>query len=557
MSGILALKQRLIELLTQAAGEAQQQGKLPAITLPEIAIEHPQNPEHGDYASSLPMKLARATGVSPLTIANDLAGLMVATPETGSITVAPPGFINFTLKSDWLTSQVEAILVSGDTYGNIDLGQGSRVQIEFVSVNPTGPLHVGHGRGAVLGSTLANVLAAAGYNVEKEYYINDAGSQIDAFYRSLHARYQQSLGVDAEIPADGYLGGYMVDLAKEIVAEEGDRFLGLPEPEAVSQLGQVGLAKMISQIRDDLELLGVSFDVWFSERSLFENGQYQRTMALLRQGGYISEKEGATWFTSTALGEDKDNVVVRSGGSPTYFASDIAYHYNKFLERKFDKVINIWGADHQGHISRMKAVVGALGILPERLQVIISQMVTLRRGDELVRISKRSGDIITLREVVEEVGSDACRFFFLSRSADSQMDFDLELAKRESADNPVYYVQYAHARIASILRLAQQRGIDWKDGDVSLLITEPELTLIRRMLLLPEVVEVVARTLEPHHLAYYAQDLATVFHGFYKQCRVVSEDERLTQARLKLVEAAKLVLAKTLHFMGMTAPDRM
>ncbi len=557
MNGILTLKQRLIELLTQAAGEAQQQGKLPAITLPEIAIEHPQNPEHGDYASSLPLKLARATGVSPLTIANDLAGLMVATPETGSITVAPPGFINFTLKSDWLTSQVESILVSGDAYGNIDLGQGNRVQIEFVSVNPTGPLHVGHGRGAVLGSTLANVLAAAGYNVEKEYYINNAGSQIDAFYRSLHARYRQSLGVDAEMPADGYLGAYMVDLAKEIVAEEGDRFLGLPEPEAVSQLGQVGLAKMISQIRDDLELLGVSFDVWFSERSLFENGQYQKTMALLRQGGYISEKEGATWFTSTALGEDKDNVVVRSGGSPTYFASDIAYHYNKFLERKFDKVINIWGADHQGHISRMKAVVGALGILPERLQVIISQMVTLRRGDELVRISKRSGDIIPLREVVEEVGSDACRFFFLSRSADSQMDFDLELAKRESADNPVYYVQYAHAGIASIRRLAQQKGIDWKDGDVSLLITEPELTLIRRMLLLPEVVEVIARTLEPHHLAYYAQDLATVFHGFYKQCRVVSQDERLTRARLKLVEAAKLVLAKTLHFMGMTAPERM
>jgi arginyl-tRNA synthetase len=280
-------------------------------------------------------------------------------------------------------------------------------------------------------------------------------------------------------------------------------------------------------------------------------------MSLLRDGGYIAEKEGATWFVSTTLGEDKDNVVVRSDGSPTYFASDIAYHYNKFLERKFDKVINIWGADHQGHISRMKAVVGALGIAPERLQVIISQMVTLRRGEELVRISKRSGDIITLREVVDEVGTDACRFFFLSRSADSQMDFDLELAKKESLDNPVYYVQYAHARIASILRLAQQRGIDYRDGDVSLLTTEPELTLIRKMLLLPEMIEIVARTLEPHHLAYYAQDLATVFHSFYKQCRVVSQDEVLTRARLKLVEAAKLVLAKTLYLMGMTAPEKM
>jgi arginyl-tRNA synthetase len=349
----------------------------------------------------------------------------------------------------------------------------------------------------------------------------------------------------------------MVELAKEIAAEEGDRFLSLPEPEAVSQLGQIGMAKMIGQIKNDLELLGVNFDVWFREQSLYDNGQYQKAMALLRQGGYITEKEEAIWFTSTALGDDKDNVVVRGDGSPTYFAADIAYHYNKFLERQFDKVINIWGADHQGHVSRMKAVVGALGISPEQLQVIISQMVTLRRGDESVRVSKRGGDIITLREVVEEVGSDACRFFFLSRSADSQMDFDLELAKRESADNPVYYVQYAHARIASILRLAQERGIDSKDGDVSLLVTEPELTLIRKMLLLPEVVETAARTLEPHHLAYYAQDLATVFHSFYKQCQVVSQDDRLTPARLKLVEAAKLVLARTLHFMGMTAPEVM
>jgi len=557
LSGILTLKQRLIELLTQAAIQAQQSGKLPSVSLPEVYLERPQNPEHGDYASSFPLKLARATGAEPMTIAEDLVGLIAPSPEIDSIVAAPPGFINFTLKSDWLTRQVESILLAGGSYGNINLGQGSRVQIEFVSVNPTGPLHVGHGRGAILGSTLANVLAAAGYEVEKEYYINDAGSQIDAFYRSLYARYQQCLGIDAEMPSDGYFGSYMVDLAKEVIAEEGDRFLTLPEPEAVSQLGQIGLVKIIRQIKNDLELLGVSFDVWFSEHSLHDKGQYQKVMSLLREGGYIAEKEGATWFVSSALGEDKDNVAVRGDGSPTYFASDIAYHYNKFLERKFDKVINIWGADHQGHISRMKAVVGALGIAPERLEVIISQMVTLRRGEELVRISKRSGDIITLREVVDEVGSDACRFFFLSRSADSQMDFDLELAKKESPDNPVYYVQYAHARIASILRLAQQRGIDYGDGDISLLSSEPELALIRKMLLLPEIVEIVAHTLEPHHLTYYAQDLATVFHSFYKQCRVISRNEALTKARLKLVEAAKLVLANTLHFMGMTAPEKM
>jgi arginyl-tRNA synthetase len=552
------VKQKLIEMLTQAASKAQQLGKLPSVALPEVTVERPQNPEHGDYASSFPLKLARATGVSPLAIAEDMVGLIVPSPEIDTITVAPPGFINFTLKPDWLTAQVDSILAAGDAYGNVDLGRASRVQLEFVSVNPTGPLHVGHGRGAILGDALANVLKATGYNVEREYYINDAGSQIDAFYRTLWARYQQCLGIEAEVPTDGYFGGYMVDLAKEIIAEVGDRFLTLPEPEAVSQLGQLGLDKMIKLIRSALELLGVTFDVWFSERSLYDKGQYQTALSRLRQGGYIVEKEGATWFVSTALGEDKDNVVVRGDGSPTYFASDIAYHYDKFLVRKFDKVINIWGADHQGHVSRMKAVVGALGIAPERLKVIISQLVTLRRGEELVRISKRSGDIITLREVVAEVGADACRFVFLSRSADSQMDFDLELAKRQSVDNPVYYVQYAHARIASILRLAQQREIDYGDGDVAWLTTEPELTLIRKMLLLPEIVEVVAHTLEPHHLTYYAQDLATVFHSFYTQCRVVSrDDEVLTKARLKLVAAAKLVLAKTLHLMGMTAPESM
>ena len=551
------IRQRLIELLTQAASKAQELGRLPPVAVPEITIEHPQNPEYGDYASSLAMKLARTTGVNPLAIANEIVGFVVPTPEIDKITVAPPGFINFTLKSDWLTRQVDSILEAGDSYGNIDLGQDSRVQIEFVSVNPTGPLHVGHGRGAILGSTLANVLAAAGYRVETEYYINDAGSQIDAFYRSLYVRYQQGLGIDAEMPANGYFGSYMIDLAKEIIAEEGDKFLSLPEKEAIAQLGHIGLVKIIEQIKSDLERLGVSFDLWFSETSLYDNGQYQMVMSLLRQGGYIGEKEGATWFVSTALGEDKDNVVVRSDSSPTYFASDIAYHYNKFLERKFDTVINIWGADHQGHISRMKAVVAALGIAPERLKVIISQMVTLSRGGELVKVSKRSGDIITLREVVDEVGVDACRFFFASRTADSQMDFDLELAKKQSADNPVYYVQYAHARIVSILRLAQEKGINYADGDIFLLTTEPELTLIRKMLLLPEMVEVVAQTLEPHHLAYYALDLATVFHSFYKQCRVVSQDEVLTKARLKLVEAAKIVLARTLHLMGMTAPERM
>ncbi len=553
----MVIKHKLAEVLEQAVTQAQQQGLLAVTALPEVIIERPQNPEHGDYASSLPLKLARTTDIAPLAIAEKIIEFMPPLPEVAKIVVVAPGFINFKLNPDWLTKQVAAIPDAGDSYGNIDFGGGRSVQVEFVSVNPTGPLHVGHGRGAVLGSTLANVLSATGHAVEKEYYINDAGSQLDAFNRSLYARYQQCLGIDAEMPSDGYMGNYMVDLAREIADKEGKRFLTMSGDAAIRELGSIGVARIMEMIRRDLELLGVEFDVWFSEQSLYKNGQYEKTMKLLRDGGYVAEKENATWFTSSALGEDKDNVLIRSDGSPTYFASDVAYHFNKFLERKFDTVINIWGADHQGHVSRMMVVVNALGINPERLKVVICQLVTLRRGQELVRVSKRSGDIITLREVIDEVGSDACRFVFLSRSADAQMDFDLELAKKQSADNPVYYVQYAHARIASILRLAKEKGIDYSHGDVSLLITEPELTLIRRMILLPEMLELIASTLEPQHLPYYAQDLATVFHSFYKQCRVVSKNQELTWARLKLVKAAQIVLARTLHLMGMTAPESM
>jgi arginyl-tRNA synthetase len=537
---LIMVKQELARCLQQAVVEAQQKGDLAAAVLPEVLIEHPQNTEHGDFASGLPLKLARAPP-----------------PQIDRIWVAEPGFINFILRDDWLSTEVESVMAAGESYGDIELGKGDRVQLEFVSVNPTGPLHVGHGRGAVLGSALANVLTVSGYAVEKEFYINDMGNQIDNFGRSLYARYRQCLDKEAAMPPDGYYGNYMIDLAKGIVQEQGDRFLSLPEGEAASQLSELGTARMLQVIKQDLELLNVVFDNWFSERSLYQGGQYDKAMELLQGGGYMAKKENATWFESSALGEDKDNVLVRSDGSPTYFASDIAYHYNKFLERKFDRVIDIWGADHQGHVPRMKAVLKALNCDPEQLKVIICQLVTLRRGMEIVKVSKRSGDIITLKEVVDEVGSDACRFIFLSRSADSQMDFDIELAKRQSADNPVYYVQYAHARIASILDFAKEREIDCSQGDVSLLTTEPELTLIRRLILLPEIVEQVAVTLEPHHLPYYAQDLATVFHSFYKQCRVVSNDEALTKARLKLVKATQIALAKVLHLMGMTAPEKM
>jgi arginyl-tRNA synthetase len=551
------LRERLINLLTEAATRAQKEGKLPTVELPEITIERPQNAEHGDYASNFPLKLARTARANPMAIAKELVALLPEAEEIESAVAAPPGFINFTLRDKWLNRQVNRILQEGDSFGNNNIGQGKKVQVEFVSVNPTGPMHIAHGRGAILGSTLSNILGASGYQVEKEYYFNDAGNQMDIFRRSLYARYLQAFDVKAEVPENGYMGNYMIDIANEIIAEHGNKFQKLQESEALAQLGDIGIKKVIDKIQKDLKQLRVEFDVWFREQSLYENGQYNKVMAILRKGSFLAEKEGATWFVSTNLGEDKDNVVVRSNGMPTYFATDIAYHYNKFVERQFDKVIDIWGADHQGHVPRMKAVVAAMGIDPERLQIIIHQMVTLRRGGELVRISKRTGDLITLEEVMNEVGVDACRFLLLARSASSQMDFDMELAKKQSQENPVYYVQYAHARIASIMRLVDEKKIDYTDGDTGLLTTEPELTLIRKLLNFPELIEMATITLEPHHLAYYAQELANTFHAFYKDCRVVTDDEALTKARLKLVMASKTVLAKTLHLMGMTAPERM
>ena len=551
------LRDKIVRLLEEAVAEAQQNGVIPAVALPEITVEHPQDAYRGDYACSFALKMARAARANPMNIAREMICLIAPVEEIDKIEAAPPGFINFTLKDSWLAQHVQRILDDGADYGNIDCGKGSRVQVEFVSVNPTGPLHVGHGRGAVLGSTLANVLAASGYSVEKEYYINDAGGQIDAFRSSLHARYQQALGGVTEVPANGYHGDYLIDIANEIVAEHGSSFLNLSVEDSVREVGNIGYQKVVDSIKVDLELLRVSFDTWFSEKSLYDGPEFDHVMALLRERGYTAEKEGATWFTSSTLGEDKDNVLIRSTGVPTYFASDIAYHYNKLHGRKFDKAINIWGADHQGHVPRLKVAMEATDIEPDRLQVIITQMVSLKRDEVGLKLSKRSGNLVALRDVVEDVGVDACRFFFISRSANSQMEFDLDLAKKQSAENPVYYVQYAHARICSILRLAQERNIDYGDGDVALLTGDPELKLVRKLIELPEVIEAVESTLEPVFLPYYAQDVATAFHNFYERCRVVSDDEEQTKARLKLVKAVSIVLAKVLNLMGMTAPEKM
>jgi arginyl-tRNA synthetase len=551
------LKSILSSALTFAVNSAIQKGLMIAVSLPDNVIERPQDDKHGDYASSIALKLARATRSNPMVIARQLVNLLPKLTEVSGIEVAPPGFINFTISKEWLADQVDSILREGDNYGNSNFGRGESVQVEFVSVNPTGPLHVGHGRGAVLGSVLANALSAAGFRVQREYYVNDAGTQIDNFRRTLLVRYLQQLGRDISMPEEGYFGQYMIDLAKEIVTEKGSCYANLDEGAALRELGDLGLAKMLAVIRSELTRLGVNFDEWFSERTLYVTGVYESAMDILRKGGYISEKENAVWFTSTSLGEDKDNVLVRTSGTPTYFASDVAYHYNKLVLRNFSRVIDIWGADHQGHVSRMKAVLSALGLDPARLTVLITQLVTLRRGTELVKLSKRSGDMITMQDVMDEVGVDACRFVFLSRSADSQMDFDLELVKKQSMDNPVYYVQYAYARLNSIVKLAREQGIDDQSGDVRFLKEPEELALLREMLILPEVLELVASTLQPHHLPHYAQNLATVFHSFYQHCRVITPDVDLSRARLKLVRSALLVFRRTLNLMGMSAPEHM
>jgi arginyl-tRNA synthetase len=553
------IRDELTGMIEAAAQAAMDAGDLPQVVLPEIVIERPSRPEHGDYATNLPLRLARTARANPLDLAKTLAARITLSGAVSAAEAAAPGFINFRLSESWLAQQVDVITAAGPSFGNVPLGNGERVQVEFVSANPTGPLTAGNGRGAAIGSVLASVLEAAGYDVEREYLVNDAGTQTEVFGRTLLARYLQLFGNEIEIPADGYPGEYMIDLAKKLRDEFGDRFVGAtidaPPPELVLR----GVDLIVERIEDDLLRLGVKYDKWYRERWVYQDENvYDRAMKALREKGYLVEKEGALWFASSELGEDKDNVVIRSSGRPTYFASDIAYHYDKFVTRGFDRVIDVWGADHQGHVSRMKAAVTALGVDPGRLDILIYQLVSFRRGDEVVRLSKRSGNIVLIRDIIEEVGADAARFFFLSRSADSQMEFDLELAKRQSSENPVYYVQYAHARIAALLENAAEKIGRWDDGDVSLLRHPAELELVRRMLQLPELIVLMAKTHEPHHLPHYAGELATAFHAFYTECRIIDADEiALSKARLKLAAAAKVVLARALTLMGMSTPERM
>ena len=565
------LRDRVGALVAEAAEAAIRAGSLPDVALPDDLVERPRDPANGDYASSLPLRLARSAMMPPLAIAEAIAGHLPAGEVIDEPRIAPPGFINLSLAEHFVQGEIDRIIEQGPAFADGSLGQGKRVQVEFVSANPTGPLHVGNGRGAAIGDTLASALSAAGYDVEREYYVNDAGTQTDVFAETLYARYQQQHGRDVSIPEGGYPGEYMVDLATQLREREGDRLLAEPGEPPSPEVREMGIELIVEHIRGTLATFGTTYDRWFSERSLYEPSAdgaasaYDAAIAILRENGHLAEREGALWLTSSDLGEDKDNVVVRSDGRPTYFASDIAYHYDKFVRRDFEQVINIWGADHHGHVSRLEAGTEAVTGKGDALHLLLYQLVTLKRGGETVRLSKRGGEIITLDELVEEVGPDAARFFFLLRAPSSQMDFDLDLAVKQSNENPVYYIQYAHARLASILDRAAGEGRTPEGGDVALLTAPHELALVREMLRLAEVIELVATTYEPQHLAHYGMELATSFHAFndaFRQqgdpnLKVITDDAALTAARLRLVLAAKIALGRVLDLMGMTAPERM
>ncbi len=571
------VRDEIARLIADAIRKAQKKGDLPSFDVPQVPIARPKDESYGDYASPICMGLARPARMAPVLIAEKVVARMKPASFVGKVEVAHPGFINVTLATDWVAQQVEVILSEGDRFGQVEQGKGCSVQVEYISANPTGPLTVGSGRNAVLGDTLANVLAAAGWQVQREYYVNDTGNQIDMFAASLYARYAQALGRNEPLPEGGYPGAYLAELGQQMAQDYGDQLLEMEHAEAIAALRAEGLKRMLAGIEADAARLGIHFDTWKSEQSLYNDSTYGNVFNRLSQEGWLVHREGAVWFSEVPPGsggrepgpsdeaartseQDKDNVVVRSDGRPTYFASDIAYVWDKLVARAFDRAIYVWGADHQGHVPRMKAVTRALGLDPERITVILYQLVTLKRGGELVRIGKRTGEIITLREVVEEIGADATRFMLLTRSADSQMEIDLTLAAQESSENPIYYVQYGHARIASIFRYAQERGLSPDGGDVAMLTHPAEQALIRHMLRLPETVALCAESLSPHHLTHYALELATVFHSFYKECRVISDEpghEPLGRARLKLVQAARIALANTLHLMGVSAPESM
>lgn len=578
------IREQIQQVVTNAVVAAVDNGEIPAIAIPRVEMQRPKQPEHGDYSSNIALIVAsalkKATGhkSNPRQIAQVIAANIQKSIERNaspsnpsplefSVELAGPGFINMRLNESWLQRQVLTIIAAGERFGTLEKGVGQHWQVEYVSANPTGPLHYGGGRNAVLGDTLANLLEAAGYEVQREFYVNDGGTQFQLFIESLYACYLQAFERDVEVPAEGYQGAYLHEYAQLVIDREGDRFLHLEPKAAIAALREIGREIVLVDIKDELAGLGVRFDRWFSEQSLYDEGLVEQLLAHLTDEDEVIERDGAQWFLASKYpGNEKDEVVVRSNGAPTYFASDIAYHYDKFRRRGFDKVINVWAVDHQGHIPRMGAVMRALGLDADRLVILLYNLVKLIRDGQEVKMSKRSGDFLTVREVVEEVGADAVRFMLLTTSPERSIEFDLSLAVQRQNENRVFYVQYGHARICSLIQKAIQSGFDdpmcVTDDAAQLLtcLTHPtELTLIRRMLQMEEQIELAVERLSPHNLTYYAEDLTKAFSAFYENCQVLHSEvpADLARARLLLSLAARIALARVLHLMGMTAPQSM
>ncbi|MBB3132212.1 arginyl-tRNA synthetase [Paenibacillus rhizosphaerae] len=528
--------------------------------LPSITLEVPKDKSHGDLATNAAMQLTRIAKKNPRQIAEAiLEHIDVKKASIEKAEIAGPGFINFTLNKSYLYPVIEQVYAQGEDYGRVQLGQGQRVQVEFVSANPTGSLHLGHARGAAVGDALCNILDFAGYEVTREYYINDAGNQVENLCKSIEARYLQALGQDAEMPEDGYHGEDIKGFAKELVAEKGDSLLSMDPGERTAFFRSYGLEKELGKIKRDLARFRVHFDEWFSETSLYEKGLVEASLNELKAKGQVYELDGATWLRTTEYGDDKDRVLVKNDGTYTYLTPDIAYHRDKY-NRGYDRMINIWGADHHGYIPRMKAAMEAIGNDPDKLTVLIAQMVSLFQNGEKVKMSKRTGKAVTMEDLMEEVGIDAIRYFFTMRSMDSHLDFDMDLAISTSNENPVFYVQYAHARICSIYRQAEEQGVallPLSEVDLTVLNTEHEYDLLRKIGELPEEIATAAAGYAPHRMIRYVYDLASLFHSYYKAQRVITEDAAQTQARFALLGAVRTVIANVLRIVGVSAPEKM
>ncbi|MBQ1919489.1 MAG: arginine--tRNA ligase [Selenomonas sp.] len=549
------IKDTLTEAIVAAAKSAIADGVFPEGELPKVVLEVPPHKEFGDFATNFAMQSARVFHKAPRQIAEELVK-RIEGDWLDHAQIAGPGFLNFYLKGNVLYDSFQKILAAGESYGQLPKKDAPKIQVEYVSANPTGLLHVGHGRGAAAGSALVNLLRAAGYPVESEYYINDAGNQMNNLARSVNARYLELLGQDVEFPEDGYHGQDIIDTAQRIIDKEGDKYLSMSDDERLEIFKDLAYVEKLATLKEDLESFNVTFDNWFSERTLHPDA-VKAAVKILQDNGNIYEQDGALWLKSTAYGDDKDRVVIRDNGVPTYLAADIAYHHNKY-ERGFDRLINIWGADHHGYVCRVKAAMDALGHDSEKLTVLLLQMVALYRGGELVKMSKRTGQSVTLNELMEEVGTDAARYFFLMRSLDSQLDFDLDLAKKKSNDNPVYYIQYAHARICSIFRQAEENKLAvGAQPELSLLTDESELDLIKKIEEYPEEIERAARDYAPQRIARYSYDLASAFHSFYNRCRIVGVEPKLAEARLALVQVTAHVIRHSLGILGVSAPEQM